>query len=107
METVSHLRSDASAKRRKSFREPSEPYQFRAELYEFKNELCEFGSDSLTEVDGKPDAWNPKEILHCSFESRDEGDPVCGRGCVKREGERLLGQLAFHPINRCTFKPNK
>ena len=59
------------------------------------------------EIDCEPDPSNPKEILHFSFEGSDEGDPVSGRGSVKREGARLLGHFAFHLGDRSAFKASK
>lgn len=59
------------------------------------------------ELDLEPDVWNPKDILHFSFEGDCESDATCGRGSLKREGSLLIGHLAFHLGDRSTFKARK
>lgn len=59
------------------------------------------------ELDLEPDERNPQETLLFTFAGHDEGDPICGRGSVKRDGALLVGHLAFHLGERCSFKASK
>ena len=54
-------------------------------------------------LSGEIDAWFEGEVLRFTFDGTDEGDPICGAGTARREGDRLLLVLKLHGGDAYTF----